>query len=154
MPPIESLLSRPLVAVTRGVLRVPRFVLAMALLLAVLSLLISFRGLGFRTSRLDLLDPHSSYNQRWLAYLDEFGDQDDVVVLVEGDDPTAVERGSGDGGRADRSRAGDYSPRCWTTRICRDSRRRRCITCRSSISSRWRNFSCRSSRFCKGTGRG
>ena len=93
MPPIESLLSRPLVAMTRGVLRVPRLVLAMALLLAVLSLLISFRGLGFRTNRLDLLDPNSSYNQRWLAYLEEFGDQDDVVVLVEGDDPTAVERG-------------------------------------------------------------
>ena len=40
--------------------------------------------LGFRTSRLDLLNPDSSYNRLWIDYINEFGDEDDVVVVVEG----------------------------------------------------------------------
>ena len=42
------------------------------------------RSLTFHTSRLDLLSPEAAYNQRWLAYLDEFGERDDAVVVVEG----------------------------------------------------------------------
>jgi len=46
--------------------------------------------MGFRTSRLDLLNPQSSYNQLWLDYIDEFGDADEVVVVVRGRKPTEV----------------------------------------------------------------
>ena len=39
---------------------------------------VTVNGLTFKTSRLDLLNPRSEYNQRWLAYLAEFGDRDDA----------------------------------------------------------------------------
>jgi len=83
-------LARPLVALTKVVLRAPRLVILLSLLLAVASVVIAIRGLGFRTSRLDLLNPASSYNRRWLAYLDEFGDQDDLVIVVEGTGPDTI----------------------------------------------------------------
>src|SRR5262249_22689291 len=35
-----------------------------------------------KTSRLDLLNPRSEYNQRWLAYLAEFGERDDACLVV------------------------------------------------------------------------
>jgi hopanoid biosynthesis associated RND transporter like protein HpnN len=41
--------------------------------------------LGFRTSRAELLSPKSDYNRRWIEYTKEFGDKEDVVVVVEGD---------------------------------------------------------------------
>ena len=41
--------------------------------------------LGFRTSRAELLSPNSDYNRRWLEYTKEFGDKEDVVVVVEGE---------------------------------------------------------------------
>ena len=40
--------------------------------------------LGYRTSRLDLLNPKSDYNRLWIEYIEEFGDEDDAVVVVEG----------------------------------------------------------------------
>ena len=61
-----------------------------ALLVALLAIFVTLNGLNFKTSRLDLLNPRSQYNQRWLAYLAEFGDRDDAVIVVRGDDPKAV----------------------------------------------------------------
>ncbi|MEX2186400.1 MAG: MMPL family transporter [Pirellulales bacterium] len=88
MPPAEtSFLSRPLGAATAVVVRHPRATLALAGLLAVLCSLYSGARLGFRTSRLDLLNPNSSYNQLWLRYVDEFGDDDDAVVVFQADSP-------------------------------------------------------------------
>ncbi len=49
-------------------------------------------GLEFKTSRLDLLNAKSSYNQRWLAYLDEFGDRDDAVIVVQSADPVILRK--------------------------------------------------------------
>jgi hopanoid biosynthesis associated RND transporter like protein HpnN len=77
-------MARPLVAVTQWVLRVPRAVLAGAIVLAVLAILLAVSGLGFRTSRLDLLNPNSGYNKLWIDYIDEFGPDDDAVIVVEG----------------------------------------------------------------------
>ena len=33
---------------------------------------------------MDLLDPKSNYNQLWTDYIEEFGDEDDAVIVVEG----------------------------------------------------------------------
>jgi hopanoid biosynthesis associated RND transporter like protein HpnN len=77
-------LSAPLARLTGRLLLSPRTVLAVAIGLAIASLLFASLLLGFHSSRLDLLDPNSAYNQRWLAYLDEFGREDDVVIVVEG----------------------------------------------------------------------
>ena len=80
----------PLVWATRIVLRFHRSVLCIALLLSVLAAVATARFLEMRTSRLDLLNPDSRFNQRWLAYLDEFGKEDDILIVVEGRDPETV----------------------------------------------------------------
>ncbi len=86
LPPVkDSLLAGPIRLATEFVLRRARGVVAIAVVLAVVAGLLTLDGLRFRTSRLDLLNPHSGYNQRWLAYLEEFGEEDDVVVVVEGE---------------------------------------------------------------------
>ncbi|MFH1267243.1 MAG: hypothetical protein ABIK89_16060, partial [Planctomycetota bacterium] len=86
----RSLLARPLEWITRQVVRFPVPVLVAAVAVAVLAALYSAGRLGFRTSRLDLLNPDSSYNQLWIEYINEFGDADDVVVVVEGEDRRQV----------------------------------------------------------------
>ena len=89
-PSHASLLGSPLALLTGLVLKAPLAVIAGAIVLAVGCILLAVGGMGFRTSRLDLLNPGSGFNQRWLAYLDEFGDQDDVVVVVDGPTQAAV----------------------------------------------------------------
>ncbi len=91
MPRTEpSLLARPLAAITGLVVRYPVTVIALAILATVLSLFATATRLGFRTSRLDLLNPDSSFNQLWIDYINEFGDRDDVVIVVEGESREAV----------------------------------------------------------------
>jgi len=79
-----SLLARPLAWITRLVLRFPIATLALAIGVAVCALGLSAGRLGFRTSRLDLINSESSFNRRWIDYVDEFGAKDDVVIVVEG----------------------------------------------------------------------
>src|SRR5947208_8546479 len=78
----DSLLAAPLLALTEWTLCAPATVLVGACALALLSVAVTVNGLTFKTSRLDLLNPRSEYNQRWLAYLAEFGDSDDACVVV------------------------------------------------------------------------
>jgi hopanoid biosynthesis associated RND transporter like protein HpnN len=81
----DSLLAAPLLAVTEWEIRAPATVLVAACALALLAVAVTVNGLTFKTSRLDLLNPRSEYNQRWLAYLAEFGDRDDACVVVRAD---------------------------------------------------------------------
>jgi hypothetical protein len=78
----DSLLAAPLLALTEWTLAAPATVLVGACALALLAIAVSINGLSFKTSRLDLLNPRSEYNQRWLAYLSEFGKRDDACVVV------------------------------------------------------------------------
>ena len=80
----ESLLARPLVAATRAIMTFPRLTLGIGLGLAIVCGIYAMGNLGYRTSRLDLLNPKSDYNRLWIEYLDEFGEADDAVVVVEG----------------------------------------------------------------------
>lgn len=86
-PPI---LTGMLHMVTRAAIRRPIVVLVAAVALAVLATLFTGLQLGFHTSRLDLLNPDSSYNKLWLDYIREFGAADDVLVVVEADSPENV----------------------------------------------------------------
>ena len=79
-----SLLAAPLNIATRVSLAYPAATVALAIALTVMSLVITWGKLGYRTSRLDLLDPKSDYNRLWIDYINEFGDEDDAVVVVEG----------------------------------------------------------------------
>lgn len=89
-PTDDSPLAAPLRALTLIVLRMPATVLVGALALALAAIAISVQGLTFKSSRLDLLNPRSDYNRRWLAYLAEFGEQDDACVVVRGTRPADV----------------------------------------------------------------
>lgn len=89
-PSEESPLSRPLKWLTEQTLRAPGVVIAGALLLTLLAVLVTANGLRFKTSRLDLLNPNSSYNQRWLRHIAEFDEREDAVIVVRGKDPVIV----------------------------------------------------------------
>ncbi|HZN32252.1 MAG TPA: MMPL family transporter [Pirellulaceae bacterium] len=86
----DSLLTAPLLALTEWSLRAPLTVLFGAAALALLAVAVTVNGLSFKTSRLDLLNPRSEYNRRWLAYLAEFGQRDDAVIVVRSDEAAAL----------------------------------------------------------------
>lgn len=85
-----SWMAAPLRHLTAWIVARPAATLAAVLAVTAVALLITVSGLKFKMSRLDLLNPKSEYNQRWLAYQQEFGDQDDAVVVVQGDDTAQV----------------------------------------------------------------
>lgn len=90
-PPEQTpLLTQPLVALTRLALKFPVATIAIALLLTVGSTILTASKLGYRTSRSDLINPNSDYNRLWVEYTNEFGDEDDAVVVVEGPDRDTV----------------------------------------------------------------
>lgn len=77
-------------SLTKMALARPGLFLLVATALTILGTVYSALTLQFRTSRLDLLDTRSEYNQRWLRYLELFGKQDDGIVVIEGTDPQQV----------------------------------------------------------------
>lgn len=86
-----SWLSPTLGALTAWIVERPQWVITAALGLALVSIAVVVNGLEFKTSRLDLLNPRSEFNQRWLAYLDEFGEGDDAIIVAHGKDPAQVQ---------------------------------------------------------------
>jgi hopanoid biosynthesis associated RND transporter like protein HpnN len=70
----------------RGVVRIscarPRITVLIALLLAGLSMLYAARNLGFKTNQADLL-PRNAYLDRYEEYEKQFGDLDDLVIVVD-----------------------------------------------------------------------
>jgi hopanoid biosynthesis associated RND transporter like protein HpnN len=86
----RSFMARPLEWLTRLVVRFPVATLVLAGVVTAVSLYLTATRLGFRTSRAELLNPKSEFNQRWIEYTKEFGDKEDVVVVVEGDGPENV----------------------------------------------------------------
>jgi uncharacterized protein len=83
-------LGNVLRATTALVIRFPVTTVIVSALLAVAGMGIAQSRLTFHTSRSDLLDPNSAYNRRWLEYTKEFGDQEDVVVVVQGENREAL----------------------------------------------------------------
>lgn len=76
--------QRFLVAVIDRVCRFPKFVLTVAVLGCAVSLYASATRLQYHTQRSDLINPNKDYQRRWRQYLAEFGDEDDMVVVVRG----------------------------------------------------------------------
>src|SRR5262245_48152979 len=81
-----GLVRRFLVALVGTVCRFPRTVLLISLALCALSIAAAATRLQYHTQRNDLISADKDYQQRWRRYLDEFGDDDDVVVVVRGTD--------------------------------------------------------------------
>jgi predicted RND superfamily exporter protein len=65
-------------------------VLVLSLLLAAVSLYWAYENLGLKLRRLALINPNSGFNQLWLDYIDEFGDENEVIVVVEGKDNAEI----------------------------------------------------------------
>ena len=86
----SSLFAQPLLSLTLICCRFPAAVVVAALLLAAMSLYWSYEHLGFKMSRLDLINPNSSFNQLWLDYIDEFGDFNEIIIVVEGSENSEV----------------------------------------------------------------
>ena len=85
-PPGETnVVARILVALVATVCRFPRIVLGISFFLCAVSAFAATR-LEYHTSRNDLISPKKEYQQRWQAYLNEFGDDDDIVAVVKGKD--------------------------------------------------------------------
>jgi hopanoid biosynthesis associated RND transporter like protein HpnN len=61
-------------------------VLALSAIVSLVSAWGFYTRLEYRTQRSDLMNPKKDYQKRWHAYLREFGDDDDMVVVVEGSD--------------------------------------------------------------------
>jgi len=80
----QLFLARPFVLATRLIITFPMTTIALALGVAAISCFLTATRLGYQTSRMDLLNPKSSYNRLWIEYIKEFGDEDDAVVVVEG----------------------------------------------------------------------
>ena len=85
-----SLLARFLVLVVRLATHSPWLTLLLGVAALGGSLYLSQTRLGYHTSRAALLDQREDYHRRWLKYVEEFGEQEDVVVVVQGDSREAI----------------------------------------------------------------
>src|ERR1700753_1760145 len=77
-------LTRAVVASVGWTTRHPWAVLIGCLGLVALSIHLSYTRLEYHTQRNDLLSAEKECQKRWQKYLDAFGDDDDMVVGVEG----------------------------------------------------------------------
>lgn len=92
-PPHEhSVVRRLLHGLVSVVCRYPLCVLLVSLALAGTSIWAAATRLQYKTQRNDLVSPHKEQQQRWREYLAEFGDDDDIVVVVKGTDRPRMEK--------------------------------------------------------------
>src|SRR5438132_12469285 len=77
---------RVLIGLIPGVCHYHRLVLTAAFLLAAISACAIYTCLEYHTRRNDLINPNKDYQQRWQQYISEFGDDEDIVVVVQGSD--------------------------------------------------------------------
>ena len=72
--------------------RFPLIVVVIALLLSAVSIVYTRSNLQFLTGRDDLMPKTSQFHRDYREYRQEFGDQEDIVVVVESDDPGRASR--------------------------------------------------------------
>jgi hypothetical protein len=74
------------------IIRHPWPVLVTALALALLSAVYTTSSLSFLTGRDDLMPRHAQFQKDYQAYRASFGDQEEIAVVVEADDPALATR--------------------------------------------------------------
>jgi hopanoid biosynthesis associated RND transporter like protein HpnN len=82
----DGRLARFLAGWVAWVCSYPWVILSVSLLSVGLSLYYTCSRLQYLTQRDDLLSPHKDYYRRWQQYVAEFGSEDDMVVVVQGQD--------------------------------------------------------------------
>ncbi|MBT0654315.1 MMPL family transporter [Geomobilimonas luticola] len=74
------------------VVRHPRLILAMALLISLLAIVVTKQRLQFLTGRDQLMPANTSFNRDYRAYRAEFGDQEEIAVVIESSDSALAGR--------------------------------------------------------------
>lgn len=74
------------------VARRPRLILAMALLLSAVSVIYTKQNMEFLTGRNDLMPQNAPFQADYRAYSREFGDQEEIVVVIESADAEKATR--------------------------------------------------------------
>ncbi len=87
-----SLLARALAGAVGVIGRHPWLVLGGVLLSCAACGIYTWKNLTYLTHRDDLISSKKEYLKRWRQYVDEFGDDDDMVVVVQGDDRPQMEK--------------------------------------------------------------
>ena len=85
----HGLLPRLLAGLVVLICRAPRFTLALIAVSIGLSVYFACTRLEYHTHRNDLISPNKEVLRRWNHYIDEFGKDDDMVVVVQGDGPSS-----------------------------------------------------------------
>jgi len=85
-----ALIARAIAATAALACRFPRMILGVILASCVASIVFTLTSLTYHTSRNDLISQGKDYLQRWKQYVAEFGDDEDMVVVVQGEDPSAM----------------------------------------------------------------
>jgi len=85
-----SLAARAMTGLTAITLRYPVAIVVLALVLSGAAGVYSWQHLGYKTSRHDLVNPNNEYGRLWNDYIKEFGEEDDAVVVVEGESRAQV----------------------------------------------------------------
>src|SRR5256885_2312776 len=86
------LVPRLLVGLTTLVCRAPVLVLALTAVSVLLCVWAACSRLQYRTQRDEMISPDKECQQRWHRYVEEFGDDEDMVVVVQGKGPGARPR--------------------------------------------------------------
>ena len=81
--PVAALIGRPLRALVRIACARPVATVVLALLLAAVSVVYALQSLTFATSTRALLPPGRPYVERYNQYEREFGDLDNIAIVVE-----------------------------------------------------------------------
>ena len=64
----------------------PRLILTVALLLSVAAVIYTIKNMEFLTGRDDLMPRHAAFQVDYRAYRAEFGDQEEIVAVIEAED--------------------------------------------------------------------
>ncbi|HEV3440443.1 MAG TPA: MMPL family transporter [Gemmata sp.] len=77
-------LARSVMGLVAWIARYPWVVLVTSIVLTGAAVHVAYNKLAYHTQRNDLLSPDKPCQQRWQKYIDAFGDDDEMVVVVEG----------------------------------------------------------------------
>ena len=74
------------------IIRRPRLIIAAALLVSMVSLVHTWQNMEFLTGRDDLMPKNAPYKADYKAWQDEFGDSEEIVVVIESEDQDKAAR--------------------------------------------------------------
>ncbi|MSQ97109.1 MAG: hypothetical protein EXR98_21500 [Gemmataceae bacterium] len=87
-----GLIPRGLAWIVGVICRYPWVVLVLTLLSCAVSGIYTWNNLTYLTHRNDLISKKKEYLKRWHQYVDEFGDDDDMIVVVQGGERAKMEK--------------------------------------------------------------